>query len=121
QATAEGNGRSGHVYTTGRDPPLDLRMHPSKDLGGVGRGHNPEQLFAMAYSSCFLESLQNSLCRQGKGDAAPDVKVHTSVYMGHYTDSPQLGLKVHVTIEGVEDDDAIIEAQKVSSLTFPPP
>lgn len=68
--------------------------------------------------ACFLESLQNSLCRAGKGDAAHDVKVHTSVYTGHYTDSPELGLKVHITIEGVEDDDAIIEAQKVSSLTF---
>lgn len=38
--------------------------------------------------------------------------------MGHYTDSPELGLKVHMTIEGVEDDDAILTAQKVSSLTF---
>jgi Ohr subfamily peroxiredoxin len=28
-----------------------------KDLGGSGEGHNPEQLFALGWSSCFGQAL----------------------------------------------------------------
>jgi Ohr subfamily peroxiredoxin len=36
---------------------LALAMALPKDLGGAGDGHNPEQLFALGYSSCFGQAI----------------------------------------------------------------
>ena len=32
-------------------------MAAPKEIGGAGDGHNPEQLFALGYSSCFGQAL----------------------------------------------------------------
>jgi hypothetical protein len=45
-ATAKGAGRNGEA-TSGN---LSLRLAMPKELGGMGNGSNPEQLFAMGYS-----------------------------------------------------------------------
>ncbi|SJL84415.1 organic hydroperoxide resistance protein [Vibrio palustris] len=56
EATATG-GREGSAKTT--DGKLDLTLSTPKELGGAGgAGTNPEQLFAMGYSACFLGALQ---------------------------------------------------------------
>ncbi len=34
-----------------------LAMALPKDLGGTGDGHNPEQLFALGWSSCFGQAI----------------------------------------------------------------
>ena len=49
-ATAKGAGRNGEV-TSGN---LNLRLAMPKELGGMGNGSNPEQLFAMGYSGTFI-------------------------------------------------------------------
>jgi osmotically inducible protein OsmC len=36
---------------------LALSMALPKELGGAGDGHNPEQLFALGYSSCFGQAI----------------------------------------------------------------
>ena len=36
---------------------LALAMALPKDLGGSGEGHNPEQLFALGWSSCFGQAV----------------------------------------------------------------
>ena len=36
---------------------LALSMTFPKELGGSGEGHNPEQLFALGYSSCFNQAV----------------------------------------------------------------
>ncbi len=36
---------------------LALAMALPKELGGAGDGHNPEQLFALGYSSCFGQAI----------------------------------------------------------------
>jgi osmotically inducible protein OsmC len=36
---------------------LALAMALPKDLGGAGDGHNPEQLFALGWSSCFGQAI----------------------------------------------------------------
>jgi hypothetical protein len=45
-ATAQGAGRNGTVSANG----LQLNLALPKELGGSGKGENPEQLFAMGYS-----------------------------------------------------------------------
>jgi len=110
KATAEGAGRNGTVKSSG-DAPLDLKLAMPKVAGGKGDGQNPEQLFAMGYSGCFLGALQLAAARAGKKEAAQNAKIHATVFLGHPTD-PNLdgfGLRVEIAVEGC-DDDAIIAA-----------
>ncbi|KAI0074390.1 OsmC-like protein [Panus rudis PR-1116 ss-1] len=110
KATAEGAGRNGIVKSNG-DSPLELKMSTPKAAGGKGEGQNPEQLFAMGYSSCFLGALQLAASRANKKELAEKAKVHTSVFLGHPEDAnlDGFGLRVEITVEGC-DDDAIIAA-----------
>ena len=50
KATTSG-GRNGRAVL--ENGGLALAMALPKDLGGAGDGHNPEQLFALGWSSCF--------------------------------------------------------------------
>jgi len=54
EATAVG-GRSGHVRSG--DGLLDVDLEPPVEMGGVGGGTNPEELFAAGYSACFQSAL----------------------------------------------------------------
>jgi lipoyl-dependent peroxiredoxin len=54
KATTSG-GRNGRAVLDGGA--LALAMALPKDLGGAGDGHNPEQLFALGYSSCFGQAI----------------------------------------------------------------
>ncbi|GJE94403.1 OsmC-domain-containing protein [Phanerochaete sordida] len=110
KATASGAGRNGNVTSTG-DAPLDLKLAMPKVAGGKGDGQNPEQLFAMGYSACFLGALQLQGARAGKKEMTDKAKVHATVFLGHPMD-PDLegfGLRVELTVEGVPDD-ALIQA-----------
>ena len=49
-ATAKG-GRGGHAETEDGQIKVDLAL--PKELGGNGKGTNPEQLFACGYGACF--------------------------------------------------------------------
>jgi Ohr subfamily peroxiredoxin len=53
-ATTKG-GRDGRAIVEGGK--LALAMSLPKDLGGSGEGHNPEQLFALGWSSCFGQAI----------------------------------------------------------------
>lgn len=53
-ATTKG-GRDGRAIVEGGK--LALAMALPKDLGGSGEGHNPEQLFALGWSSCFGQAI----------------------------------------------------------------
>ena len=54
KATTSG-GRNGRAVL--EDGGLALAMALPKDLGGSGDGHNPEQLFALGWSSCFGQAI----------------------------------------------------------------
>ena len=56
KATSTG-GRDGRAVSS--DNVLDIPLSTPRELGGAGgRGTNPEQLFAAAYSACFLGALK---------------------------------------------------------------
>ncbi|KAK7692513.1 hypothetical protein QCA50_004140 [Cerrena zonata] len=110
KATAEGPGRSGTVKSNG-DHPLQFTMSLPRAAGGKGDGPNPEQLFAMGYSSCFLGAIQLAAARANKMEIGDMAKVHTNVFLGHPED-PNIdgfGLRVELLVEGC-DDDSIISA-----------
>ena len=56
-ATASGGGRDGHTEL--KDGTLAFNLVVPKELGGPGGdGANPEKLFALGYSACFLGAMR---------------------------------------------------------------
>src|SRR5262245_66083812 len=53
-ATTKG-GRNGRALLENNG--LALAMGLQKEFGGAGEGHNPEQLFALGWSSCFGQAI----------------------------------------------------------------
>ena len=56
-ATAHGGGRDGRTVLA--DKTMDLQLTVPKELGGPGGdGANPEKLFALGYSACYLGAMR---------------------------------------------------------------
>src|SRR5271169_4411826 len=61
-ATASGGGRDGKTALADGTISLDLVI--PKELGGPGgAGANPEKLFALGYSACFLSAMRTASAR----------------------------------------------------------
>jgi organic hydroperoxide reductase OsmC/OhrA len=127
-ATATGAGRNGEVESNG----FDLDLATPKELGGTGKGTNPEQLFAMGYAcqsfpsplsipapcmwfkldhdflfvltACFLGAAQLMARKQKKPDQVETAKVHVSVVLGEPEDLGGFGLGVDIQVEGVDEE-----------------
>ncbi|MEO3811105.1 organic hydroperoxide resistance protein [Sphaerisporangium sp. B11E5] len=54
-AIVTASGREGRAVSS--DGLLDLTLAPPAELGGDGKGTNPEQLFAAGYAACFASAL----------------------------------------------------------------
>lgn len=63
EAIATGAGRNGHVQSPDGRVSEDLAI--PVEMGGSGKGTNPEQLFAAGYAACFHSALQ-MVARQAK-------------------------------------------------------
>src|SRR3954463_10053020 len=70
-------GRDGGVSRTS-DGRLDVKLTVP---GTPGNGTNPEQLFAVGWSSCFLSALKNVAARR-KVKFPPDVAIDAEVDLG---------------------------------------
>jgi len=107
-AVASGGGRNGMTKSVG-PPPLDIKMGSPKEMGGTGDGHNPEQLFALGYSACFLGALKAVAAQQKKSTAVANAKIHTTVDIGTANEKNGFALAVRIQVEGVSDH-ALIQA-----------
>lgn len=68
-ATASGGGRAGRTELA--DGTLSLQLAVPRELGGPGGSDaNPEKLFALGYSACFLGALR--VAAQQAGESVPD-------------------------------------------------
>ena len=97
RATSTG-GRSGHGVTD--DGVLDVTLTTPKELGGDGAtGTNPEQLFAVGYSACFLGAIKGA-ARKSKTTISEDSTVTAEVSFRDREDGEgfwiQAALKVHL-------------------------
>ena len=112
-ATADGARLGGRVISS--DGNLDLPISPPADLGGEGKGTNPEQLFAAGYAACF-HSAVTTVARRMKLDAS-DSTVTAHVDLGTIGEGRfGLGVHLHVDLPNVDPDDrdALVEkAHKV--------
>jgi osmotically inducible protein OsmC len=88
---------------------LALAMALPKDLGGAGDGHNPEQLFALGWSSCFGQAILVLAKKHGlDGQAA---KVTCDVTLNINDGAFSLAAELTVALPGADKDklQALIE------------
>lgn len=107
-------GRGGGTAKTD-DGMLDLIFAHPKKMGGDGQGTNPEQLFAVGYSSCFLGAMKfvNSKAKKPL-TLSPDSTVTAHVSFGPRSDKKGFGIevKLDVSLPGVKKAEAAALAKK---------
>ena len=108
--TAHGSatgGREGEAATdTGN---VKLVLNTPKELGGGGgNGTNPEQLFSMGYSACFLGALK-FVAGKEKVKIPDDARVSADVGIGPRDDGAGFGSAVKLTISIPGVDKAVAE------------
>ncbi len=98
-ATTKG-GRDGRAVLEGDK--LALAMALPKEMGGSGEGHNPEQLFALGWSSCFGQAVLLLAKKHGLDGQAAKV----TVSIGIDKDATSFGLKadIKLAIPGADKD-----------------
>ena len=96
-ATTKG-GRDGRAIL--ENAGLALAMALPKELGGSGEGHNPEQLFALGWSSCFGQALLALGKKQGVD--ASGAKVTCAVTIEKDAVSFALKADLKVSISGAD-------------------
>ncbi|HBU98984.1 organic hydroperoxide resistance protein [Thalassospira lucentensis] len=103
-ASATG-GRDGRAKTD--DGSLDVKLTTPKELGGAGgEGNNPEQLFAMGYSACFIGAMKVA-SGQTKIKVPNDVSVNAEVGIGpRAAGGFGLAVTLKVSLPGLDKADA---------------
>lgn len=92
-------GRGGGTAKTD-DGMLDLIIAGPKELGGTGQGTNPEQLFAVGYSSCFLGAMKFVNSKEKKAlPWNPDNSVTAHVAFGPRSDKKGFGIEVKLEVK----------------------
>jgi len=108
--TAHGSatgGREGQAATdTGN---VKLVLNTPKELGGGGgEGTNPEQLFAMGYSACFLGALK-FVAGKEKVKIPEDARVSADIGIGPRDDGQGFGITAKLTVSVPGLDKATVE------------
>ena len=108
--TAHGSatgGREGQAATdTGN---VKLVLNTPKELGGGGgEGTNPEQLFAMGYSACFLGALK-FVAGKEKVKIPDDARVSADIGIGPRDDGQGFGITARLTVSVPGLDRAAVE------------
>ena len=94
-ATATGGGRAGK--TALKDGTMSLQLVVPKELGGPGGdGANPEKLFALGYSACFLGAMRVA-SSQTKIRVPPGSTVTATVGIGPRSEGG-FGITANLTI-----------------------
>jgi Ohr subfamily peroxiredoxin len=95
KATATG-GRDGKGAS--EDGKVQVKLSTPKELGGAGgEGTNPEQLFGIGYSACFLGALK-FVAGKEKVKIPDDANVTATVGIGPRDDGKGFGLDVALAI-----------------------
>jgi lipoyl-dependent peroxiredoxin len=100
-------GRTGEGSTD--DGRLSVQLSTPKELGGDnGPGTNPEQLFSIGYSACFLGALK-VVAGKEKIKLSPDTKVAADIGIGPRDDGGGFGITAALTITAPGLDKAAAE------------
>jgi len=112
-ATSTG-GREGTSKTS--DGSLNVKLTTPKELGGNGAaGVNPEQLFAMGYSACFIGAIK-AVGMQTKTQIPADTSINASVGIGPIPQGFGLQVALEVHIPGMEKSQAQALVEKAHQI-----
>ena len=100
-----------HAHTTGGrdgrsatdDSLLDVKLAVPVAMGGDGKGTNPEQLFAVGYSACFMGALKH-VAGQRKVKVPAEAAIDASVSIGPITAGFGIAVKLVVNLPGLEHE-----------------
>lgn len=95
-------GRDGHAESS--DGNLKVNLALPKELGGSGKGTNPEQLFGAGYAACF-EGAMRFLARQDKIPVT-DIRIDATVSLLQGNPGFVLQVELAVTTTGLSQADA---------------
>lgn len=98
EATSTG-GRVGRGKTS--DGKLDLALDKPVEMGGKGEGANPEQLFAIGYSACFLGALK-FVAGQNKVAVPDDAAITALVGFGPIPNGFGLQVELKISVPGID-------------------
>lgn len=108
--TAHGSatgGREGQAATDSGNVKVVLNT-PRELGGGGGEGTNPEQLFSIGYSACFLGALR-FVAGKDKVRLPDDARVAADVGIGPRDDGAGFGIAVKLTISAPGVDKPVLE------------
>ena len=110
-AVATGGGRMGLSRTD--DGHVTVTMATPTEMGGSGKGTNPEQLFAVGYAACYLGAMRFA-GNKFKISVPVDASVSASVGIGGRDDGDGFGIEVtlNVTLPGMSKEAALDLAAK---------
>lgn len=106
QATGGRDGRA-----TSDDKALDVKLGVPKEMGGLGDGTNPEQMFAAGYSACFLSAMK-FVAGRDKISIPKDAFVEAEVGIGPIPTGFALQVKLNIHLPQMDE----AEAQKLVEI-----
>lgn len=92
-------GRDGRSVTN--DNLLDVKLALPPEMGGDGKGTNPEQLFAAGYSACFMGALKH-VAGMKKVKVPAEATIDASVAIGPIPEGFGIAVKLVVSLPGIE-------------------
>ena len=92
-------GRDGRA--TSSDNKLDLGLSVPKEMGGMGTGTNPEQLFAAGYSACFMSAM-GFVAGKEKIKLPADAKINGRVGIGPIPQGFGFQVELKVSLPGID-------------------
>ncbi len=95
ESQATGGGRNGTSRLM--SGMLTVTMTSPKELGGSGKGHNPEELFAVGYAACYLGAMRFVAGSEKLGTVPENATVNAHVGIGGRSEGG-FGLKVKLVV-----------------------
>ena len=107
-ATATG-GRDGRAVSS--DNKLDVALARPTEMGGNGKGTNPEQLFAAGYSACFMGAM-GFVAAQSKKLLPAGTQINGAVGIGPIPQGFGITVKLSISLPGMarEEAQALVDA-----------
>ena len=98
-----------HAHTTGgregksstSDGVLNINLTPPKEMGGSGAATNPEQLFAMGYSACFMGAMKH-VAASKKIKIPDDASIDASVSIGPIPQGFGIAVKMDIALPNMD-------------------
>ena len=98
-----------HIHTTGgregksstSDGVLSINLTPPKEMGGSGVATNPEQLFAMGYSACFMGAMKH-VAASKKIKIPDDASIDASVSIGPIPQGFGIAVKMDIALPNMD-------------------